>query len=90
MAANKKAPITVALQNERSPYDGHSGEIVPAQPEATERCNRNRSVAVIVAAWKWKAVSVFMPFRITSLTSPRPGRSFSDGPSSSRNTFLPW
>ena len=24
MAANKKAPITVALQNERSPYDGHS------------------------------------------------------------------
>jgi hypothetical protein len=25
MAANKKAPMTVVLQNERSPYDGHSG-----------------------------------------------------------------
>ena len=44
MAANKKAPISVALQNERDPL----------------------------------------------LTSPQPGQSFSDGPSSSNNTFLPW
>ena len=29
MAANKKAPIAVALQNETSPYDGHSGRSNP-------------------------------------------------------------
>jgi hypothetical protein len=90
MAANKKAPITVALQNEGSPYDGHSGRSYLRSRKPLNAATGTDPLQVFVAAWKWKAVSVFMPFRITSLTSPRPGWSFSDGPSSSRNTFLPW
>src|ERR1700723_1728935 len=44
---------------------------------------------------EWRRIKVADNGRATKrreplLTSPRPGRSFSDGPSSSRNTFLPW
>src|ERR1700731_4236568 len=50
----------------------------------------NRLAKAIDAPRKWKTFSVAEPSRSPSFTAPRPCRSSSDGPSSSRDTFPPW
>jgi hypothetical protein len=50
----------------------------------------NRSVKATDTCHEKTAVSVAMPSTSPNLTAPRPGRSSSDGPSSSRDRFPPW